>query len=56
MSHDLFDQLSEPIQQLYFLGEKAARSRPWPDYLALGIRAEHIPELIRIIRHFQSIG
>ena len=55
MSHDFFDQLSEPVQELYFLGEKAARSRPWPDYLALGICAEHAPELIRIVRHFQSI-
>ena len=55
MSQDFFDQLSEPVQELYFLGEKAARSRPWPDYLALGICDEHTPELIRIVRHTQSI-
>jgi hypothetical protein len=55
MSEDLFDQLSETVQELYFLGEKDARSRPWPDYLALGINAEHIPELIRLVRHTHSI-
>lgn len=54
MSQDFFDQLSEPVQELFFLGEKAARSRPWPDYLALGIGAEHVPELIRLVRYFES--
>ncbi len=36
-----------PLDQLLALGD-ARPMKPWPDYLALGIGAEHIPELIRL--------
>ncbi|MBI3651912.1 MAG: DUF1186 domain-containing protein [Acidobacteria bacterium] len=39
-----------PVNQLLKLGEpkKSTIKTLWPDYLALGITAEHIPELIRM--------
>ncbi len=49
-----FDKLPEPVQELFFLGEDAARGRQWPDYLAFGLTTEHIPELLRIVRYIQS--
>ena len=54
MTQTLFDQLSEPVQELFLLGVEVARGRQWPDYLAFGITTEHIPELLRILRHFES--
>ena len=54
MKQTLFDNVSEPVQELFLLGEDAARGRQWPDYSEFGITAEHIPELIRVIRHIQS--
>lgn len=54
MTQTLFDQLSEPVQELFLLGEDTARGREWPDYLALEITSAHIPELLRIVRHIQS--
>src|ERR1700687_2750327 len=36
-----------PLDRLLTLG-KAWGSNPWPDYLALGLGPEHIPELIRM--------
>ena len=54
MLQTLFDQLSEPVQELFLLGEDAARGGEWPNYLAFGITSEHIPELLRIVRHIQS--
>jgi hypothetical protein len=54
MNQTLFDNLSEPVQELFLLGEDAARGRNWPDYFAYGITSEHIPELLRIVRHIQS--
>jgi len=54
MNQSLFDDFSEPVQELFLLGEDAARGREWPDYLAFGITSEHIPELLRVVRHIQS--
>jgi len=54
MSQTLFDQCSEPVQELFFLGEDVARSKEWPSYLDYGITSAHISELLRIIRQIQS--
>lgn len=54
MNKSLFDKMSKPVLELFLLGEDAARSKLWPDYLALGISSEHIPELLRIVRQIQS--
>jgi hypothetical protein len=40
---------SPPVAQLLELGEAPARQNPWPDYLALGVTREHVPELIRLL-------
>lgn len=40
---------SAPVAQLLELCEKPARQNPWPDYLALGLTREHVPELIRLL-------
>jgi hypothetical protein len=37
-----------PVSGLLTLGESAARQQPWPDYLAMGFTAGHVPELIRM--------
>jgi hypothetical protein len=37
-----------PLQPLFTLGEAEARQPEWPDYLALGLTPEHVPELIRL--------
>jgi hypothetical protein len=38
-----------PLDQLLALGRPGVGSRePWPDYLAMGFGAEHVPELIRM--------
>jgi len=38
-----------PLDQLLALGEPEVGARePWPDYLAMGFDAEHVPELIRM--------
>ncbi|HEX8431347.1 MAG TPA: hypothetical protein VF625_08675 [Longimicrobium sp.] len=42
------DSFSTPVAQLLTLGEEPARRPEWPDYLALGLTAEHVPELIRL--------
>jgi Protein of unknown function (DUF1186) len=36
-----------PLDRLLTLG-KAWGSQPWPDYLALGLGSEHVPDLIRM--------
>ena len=54
MNQTLFDNMSPPVQELFLLGEDGARDPQWPDYLAFGITSEHIPELLRIVRHIQS--
>ncbi len=38
---------TEPVSRLLTLGD-CRQMRQWPDYLALGIGPEHIPELIRM--------
>jgi hypothetical protein len=39
-----------PLDQLLALGEPEFGHRnPWPDYLAMGFTAEHVPELIRMV-------
>lgn len=40
---------SPPVAQLLELGEEVVRQHPWPDYLALGLTREHVPELIRLL-------
>jgi hypothetical protein len=40
---------SPPVAQLLDLGEEPARQRPWPDYVALGLTPEHVPELLRLL-------
>jgi hypothetical protein len=40
---------SPPVAQLLELGEDPVRQNPWPDYLALGLTREHVPELIRLL-------
>ena len=37
----------EPVSQLLTLGDVGGQ-REWRDYAALGLAAEHIPELIRM--------
>ena len=54
MNDSLFDNLSEPVQELFLLGENAARGRQWPDFLVFGITSEHISDLLRVIRYTQS--
>jgi hypothetical protein len=54
MNQSLFDEMSKPVQELFLLGEDAARGRNWPDYLSFGITVEHILELLQIVRHIQS--
>ena len=39
----------KPISQLLALGDVRGQ-RAWPDYLALGITADHVPDLIRMAR------
>jgi len=41
------DDLKPPLAELFKLGE-ASRSRDWPDYLAIGLGPEHVPDLIRL--------
>ena len=49
MAHTFPKDFSGPVLALIALGEKAARNTRWPDYTALGITSEHVPELIRIL-------
>lgn len=42
------DSFSSPVARLLTLGEEDARESPWPDYLAMGLTPEHVPELIRL--------
>jgi HEAT repeat protein len=38
-----------PLDQLLVLGRpEIDRREPWPDYLAMGFTAEHVPELVRM--------
>lgn len=37
-----------PIDKLFKYGNPADANREWPDYLALGLGPEHIPDLIRL--------
>ncbi|HEX2091172.1 MAG TPA: DUF1186 domain-containing protein [Longimicrobiaceae bacterium] len=39
-----------PVDQFLTLGRPSETSREWPDYLALGLGEEHVPELIRMLR------
>jgi Protein of unknown function (DUF1186)/PBS lyase HEAT-like repeat len=45
---ELSSSYAPPVDQLLTLGEFAAHSEPWPNYLELGFRREHVPELIRL--------
>jgi hypothetical protein len=38
-----------PVADLLTLGESAAMAAKWPDYLALGLGPEHVPELVRMM-------
>lgn len=40
---------SPPLDGLLTLGDPGKPRAPWPDYLAMGITREHIPELIRML-------
>jgi hypothetical protein len=40
---------SAPVSQLLTLGD-CRGGRPWPDYLALGLGLEHVPDLIRMVQ------
>jgi len=44
---------SPAVSQLIQMGEEKARG-PWPDYLELGISAEHIPELLHILADIEA--
>ncbi len=46
---DVASSYAPPVDQLLSLGEETARQRPWPDYLALGLAREHVPELVRML-------
>ena len=37
-----------PVDQLLTFGEEWSKPDDWPDYLALGLGSEHIPDLIRM--------
>lgn len=53
MTYTFPSDFSEPVLALTQLGEDPARQRGFPDYIELvGLTAEHIPELIRIIEDF----
>ncbi|MDB4949245.1 MAG: hypothetical protein JWM27_1894 [Gemmatimonadetes bacterium] len=39
-----------PLDQLVALGDPTEIGEDWPDYPAMGIAAEHVPELIRMAR------
>lgn len=39
---------SPPVDRLLALGEAPARAEEWPEYPALGLEPEHVPELIRM--------
>lgn len=54
MTVDFPKDFSEPVLALISLGEKAARTTKWPDYTELGLTAEHVPELIRIIDEIEE--
>jgi len=54
MTHTFPKDFSEPVLALISVGEKAARSSKWPDYMELGIASEHIPELIRILEKVEA--
>ncbi len=54
MTYEFPKDFSEPVLALISVGEKAARSSKWPDYMELGIASEHIPELIRILEKVEA--
>jgi hypothetical protein len=54
MAYTFPKDFSEPVLALISLGEKAARATQWPDFTKLGIIAEHIPELIRILESVEA--
>ncbi len=39
-------EYSTPVQHLFTLGQP--KNREWLDYRAAGLRAEHVPELVRL--------
>lgn len=41
-------QYSPPVDKLLTLGDSRETIRKWPDYPALGIGSEHVPDLIRM--------
>lgn len=54
MTYTFPSDFSEPVLALIQLGEDPARQRGFPDYLDLvGLTAEHIPELIRIVKDIE---
>src|SRR5262249_30831408 len=38
----------EPVARLLTLGDPGGLGGEWPDYLGFGLRAEHVPDLIRM--------
>src|SRR5262249_2678963 len=38
-----------PVAQLLTLGEPSIKEEKWIDYASLGIRTEHVPDLIRVV-------
>ncbi len=54
MPYEFPKDFSESVLKLISLGEKAARSSKWPDYIEFGITDEHIPELIRILEQVED--
>ena len=54
MTYTFPKDFSEPVLALCALGEDAARQSEWIDYQAtLGLKDEHIPELIRIVEDIE---
>ena len=54
MPYSFPKDFSEPVLSLIALGEERARGTDWINYLELGITAEHISELIRIVEEIDS--
>lgn len=42
------DSYHPPVSRLLTLGKEPARRRVWPNYLHLGLRPGHVPELVRM--------
>jgi hypothetical protein len=54
VTHSFPKDFSNLVLALISLGEKSARVSAWPNYLELGIKSEHIPELLRILNEIEE--